>query len=620
MNFLKAGLGRFTSRQRCLLFAFAVVGLLLRCMDLGERPLHHDESLHGTFSAQWLNDPDHSFYRYDPAYHGPFLYVVTRAIFATVGVGVTQGRLFPLLFGILFWFLPLFCLRFLTSSQRCFVFAAVAVSPLLTYYSRFLIHDTPIYVFTILAIHCFYEYYFQRRREQVGYQSYLIYAGACFGVMQSIKLTGGIELVIFISYLAWRYGIKRFVARDRDGGLDFSFGFIDAAKNLALFAGGFFVPYLVFQTSLFQNPDAAWNGLFGTVFGYWWNQHTIERVGGPGIYHTRGLFIHELPIVILAGAFVTMTFIKDRIGRWLLPLFVALFCFTAIFPWPLNGTFSPSLVGFFEKLKIKTSADLCNFIFGASILLLCTKSFFLQRRETAGFFCFWAFASFLIFSFAGEKGPWLTNYVGIPMIFFAATGFDEVKDLILRVSKDLARQSLKFQAYLGTFSLKALSAVLLILAILWQVHSSYVVNFVTAGKPCDLLSQVHNSRDVNQVVNWMNEEAVRRGNHENLSVALLGEPTWAFYFHFIVNGYKNFKLDKKNMDGKEVFVIADRKERDALAADLQSKGYQESEQTHAGWWVPEHVQATWRDFGNYAWTHCGRNPGTSSFFVFYHPR
>src|SRR5690349_4101269 len=53
------------------LLVFAAVLLASRFLRLGERPLHHDESIHAFQSLQLARD---GTWRYDPAYHGPFLY------------------------------------------------------------------------------------------------------------------------------------------------------------------------------------------------------------------------------------------------------------------------------------------------------------------------------------------------------------------------------------------------------------------------------------------------------------------------------------------------------------------------------------------------------------------
>src|SRR5512135_3695407 len=65
-------------------FLVILLGVVLRFWGLGDKPLHHDESLHAYFSLQLLNNMAHwtwcinpppqgySCYIYTPLLHGPF--------------------------------------------------------------------------------------------------------------------------------------------------------------------------------------------------------------------------------------------------------------------------------------------------------------------------------------------------------------------------------------------------------------------------------------------------------------------------------------------------------------------------------------------------------------------
>ncbi len=73
------------TRQQLLTWApywgVILLGAILRFWGLGDKPLHHDESLHAYFSMQlmhnmesWITcfNPNVICYRYDPLLHGPF--------------------------------------------------------------------------------------------------------------------------------------------------------------------------------------------------------------------------------------------------------------------------------------------------------------------------------------------------------------------------------------------------------------------------------------------------------------------------------------------------------------------------------------------------------------------
>ena len=67
------------------------------CGGLGDRALHHDETLHAFFS--WLIFHGEG-YVHDPLLHGPFLYFFGALIYFLFSVSDATARLGPALFGV----------------------------------------------------------------------------------------------------------------------------------------------------------------------------------------------------------------------------------------------------------------------------------------------------------------------------------------------------------------------------------------------------------------------------------------------------------------------------------------------------------------------------------------
>jgi 4-amino-4-deoxy-L-arabinose transferase-like glycosyltransferase len=139
-------------------------------------------------------------------------------------------------------------------------------------------------------------------------------------------------------------------------------------------AGAFFLPFFLFFTTLFTNPNGLATGLVGSL-GYWLVQHGVERGSQPTYYYAliQLPFYEFLPVVgaLLALAFGVRNF---RIPR-----------------------------------KRKSNSE--N-----------------QAEETrvfpvVPFFGYWAIISFLFYSIAGEKMPWLTVHIALPLIFLAGWAF-----------------------------------------------------------------------------------------------------------------------------------------------------------------------------------------------------
>ena len=69
-----------------------LLGAILRFWGLGDKPLHHDESLHAYFSLQLMHNlehwatcfnplPGYACYQYDPLLHGPFQFHIIALVY-----------------------------------------------------------------------------------------------------------------------------------------------------------------------------------------------------------------------------------------------------------------------------------------------------------------------------------------------------------------------------------------------------------------------------------------------------------------------------------------------------------------------------------------------------------
>ena len=112
--------------------------LAFRLFELGERVLHHDESIHASFTLKLL---EHGEYSYDPAYHGPFLFHSTAAVFHFLGITDTTSRLVPVLFGVATILLLFLLKKELGKNGVLWSMFLLAFSPSMVYFSRFFRND-----------------------------------------------------------------------------------------------------------------------------------------------------------------------------------------------------------------------------------------------------------------------------------------------------------------------------------------------------------------------------------------------------------------------------------------------------------------------------------------------
>ncbi|MBZ0255235.1 TIGR03663 family protein, partial [bacterium] len=90
-------------RVALIVAAIALFGAFLRLYQLDYMAFHHDESIHAYYAHQ-LYQGNMTAYRYDPTYHGPFLYHYGALFFMLFGDSDAAARLPFVSFGLLMMF------------------------------------------------------------------------------------------------------------------------------------------------------------------------------------------------------------------------------------------------------------------------------------------------------------------------------------------------------------------------------------------------------------------------------------------------------------------------------------------------------------------------------------
>lgn len=588
-----------------------VGGTLMRITMLGDRPMHHDESIHATLSYQWWDAPDKSTYRYDPTYHGPFLYTVLHWIYPLFGVGVPQARLFPLFFGLLLMLSPLLLRRYLGRAGAWTAVGILAVSPIMTYYSRFLAHDMPAAFFAMCALTAFLTFRTAHTAGDIDRERrYLVLAAIATGLAFSVKATTFLYLFVFATFALFTWAADKFPTPPLVETLQND---VDARKRwmkLAfLTAGVFSFSYGLFQTSLFHSgfEGAFVEGLFTRVFTYWWGQHAIERVQGPVTYHARSMLLHELPVTLTVVGVLCTRLFRSRYGRIALGALGVIFLATVPWSWKISETI-PALDGLLGILKMKTSGDIFLYVAAFVFGILGAYQYYAEKRKFLALLTYWTFATLAIYSYVGEKVPWLSVHVALPACLLAAVYVVQGWRRFV-ANRELPRFEWRQKAAIGMLAFFAL----------WQFRIAYITTYVTAGTPNDLFSQVHNTKDVRFIVDWIERVSYETGDRpEGISFAVVGTPVWAFYFHFIERGFKRFVLDTKSLDGTQRFVVLDEAAKKEKGEWLEQKGYKMSKFVHSGWWVPEHGKMSWESWLSYATSHrAPTSTGNTTMFVYY---
>jgi predicted membrane-bound mannosyltransferase/DNA-binding beta-propeller fold protein YncE len=160
----------------------------------------------------------------------------------------------------------------------------------------------------------------------------------------------------------------------------------------------FYTLFIVFYTTLFTNGNGFLTGLVGSL-GYWVSQQDVNRGSQPWYYFT----LVQIPMYEYLAALGTVLAAAIGFRRKL---------FTQ--PVPLDLA-DPS------SLADSTPPD--GELAGTGLRPDGAPEGAAARLPVLALFLYWAVSSLLAFSVAGEKMPWLTFHIAIPMILCAAWAF-----------------------------------------------------------------------------------------------------------------------------------------------------------------------------------------------------
>lgn len=367
------------NRWAALAWLLALAGaLLLRCPQLGVRPLHNDEGVNAVKLAALWEKGD---YRYDPhEYHGPALHYFSLPILwlgpakNAAELSDAELRVVTVLFGLgLILLLPLVkdgLGRTATSWAAVFL----AASPAMVFYSRYFIHEMLLVFFTLLTLAAGWRY------AQSRHAGWAALAGIGVGLMFATKETFvlsiaamGFALVATRLWNRWRAQRSQAPAESIP-----KVKWTPAPRHVALALTTAGVVWLLFFNSFFTNAAGPGDSL--TTYLPW-----LHRAGGASphihpwpFYLERLLWFHPakspvwtealIAILALCGAAAAFCNNPNLVSRPGLTRFLVFY--------------TAALTVIYSLISYKTTWCLLNFWLGVILLAGIGASALVQMCRT----------------------------------------------------------------------------------------------------------------------------------------------------------------------------------------------------------------------------------------------
>jgi uncharacterized protein (TIGR03663 family) len=363
--------------------------------------------------------------------------------------------------------------------------------------------------------------------------------------------------------------------------------------------------FIILFTTLFTNGTGIASGMVGSM-GYWLAQQGVQRGDQPWYYYGILVPLYEYLPLLLTAVTAGYLVVRAAVRR-------------------------SHRSGATEKSSLHVDA---------------AKSF-------TPFLLWWVGMAWAVYSYAGEKMPWLTVHLALPMILLGAWGLGQFIDAIdwrqvlqnrlwmpalLAVPLAMAIGALSYSLSAGPFrgstlaeltitgqflgsllavlgfgaglvylilqsnsphpwrlSLRLLLLVVLLVPVLLTVRHSWHFCYINYGYPIEHLVYAHAAPPVKETMRQI-EELSRRvvGGPQQIEVAYGADGSWPF--HWYLRDYDNAIFYGENPTGEQMdapVIIAGREEWDAVAPYV-ANDYVANTYTYLWWPMEDYKGLTWR--------------------------
>ncbi len=617
---------------------------------LGSKPHHHDESMHAFYSYQLYKDGD---YEYNPMMHGPFQFHGNALMYYLFGVSDATSRYLAATFGILTVVLAMMLGPFLGRIGTLLATAMIVCSPSFMYFDRFTREDAYMIGATFTMVVFIFRYF--QSRQNLDLWLAAVGFTIAFCTKESIFLTMAVMgTYLFIRLLPWAdifisgglaaVGIisQLILPKDNPAHLIIFFLFVGLA-----FAYTVYQLFVRWNFNLKENrPESdlwklicdlqieviQWDIL---AFAGWWVLTILTlRWSAISLDHPTPVSL----ILLLAYFGIVLRFcwlwLKNVAAGLTGAISISLVIFTLLFTTfftvganqpdflsrmhaLLNAIYNGAFGGleywwgqhdvhrgdepFYYYLLELPANELVSFLF--SIVAMIYYGLF-KRKYMPLFLAYWYVGSLALFSWAGEKMPWLILHPLLPALLLTAYFIGEVIE------------SNPIDQFGKTSRIAIISLFGLLLT--YSLHSAVLLSFYHEANPVEPLVYVQSGPDCREVERIVKEISydetggpnptspegatdAERAYHDGMSLTIEDKCSWPYAWMFRDFTKRNHPATITTADNP---IILTATESDAVAYPILSKaGYINRKYKMRVWWVPswfkkgfQSTQITWSLF------------------------
>ena len=637
--------------------ALVLIGFGMRLWELGARAMHHDESLHALYSWNLFNGSE---YIHNPMMHGPFQFEANAALFLVFGDSDVTARLLYAIMGTVLIAMPLLFRSRLGRVGALSVSLLLFASPAILYFSRFARNDILMAVWTFGLVICMWKYLDEARHRYLYIAAGLL--ALAFATKESAYLVVG-TIGLWCLLLAARpyvgtalrpveiQGVSPPVAiwrvvrtlwySDREQKIDLAN--LSRPAAFAVFLVAVTLPvWSAFSAVLQDTPLLSWSGLVLAA------PEGSARIGDPV---GGGNVIAFLIVVGMIGVSAYIGYLW-RWSVWWRCALIFYSIWTLLYTTFLTNFYGGIKSGIWQALGYWivqqgegrgaqpwyyyfVTMSVYEFLpFFVGIIGIV---YFLRSRDRfSAFLVYWPVTTFLLYTIASEKMPWLLVNITLPFIvltgmflsdvakridlrkavvhsgyllipgvplfivllwnlaFYESTG-NTVMDIVIQallaaMSVGMVAMAVFMSRSLGKTNLVRISMLMVAVVLLvLSVRAGAIASYRHGDVPVEMIVYTQTSPDVTRLL----ESIEQAGEDGAVQVAIDGTSgfswPWAWYFrdtqnvHFPTFGSTSFD----NPPGEPVVVVhsRNRQSADKGLADL----YGQAERIRHRWWFPEYI-------------------------------